>query len=440
MVVQVRVKNFLSICDEQVFSLVAANGILEKNSLLNENLVAVDEQLSLVKAAVVYGANASGKSNLLKAIAFLATALSEAPPDGLAVEDYQPFVLSRTTSDAPTLLEVVFLVNGVRYRYGFEVLRQHVVSEWFYVWRKQETVVFHRTPSELQIGRSYPKLRELQNKGMINSAALLANLGALFNDESCLLLKGWAQKVSYFDPIRGMNNLLLSLQHRGRSKETVGYLRDPEGKQRVLELLRMADLSIDDVEVVEEKSALGSMLRDRELSPVTNPRILSVRKVWEPETRRFRSVTAPLFEFESQGTQKLFCLIGMIFRVLDEGGLLVADDLGAKLHPLLTQRIGQLFNQRATNPRNAQFVFSTHDTSLLSAGLFRRDQIWFTEKDLKGETRLYALTDYFPGGRTVRNDEQLEKNYMAGKYGGVPYLGDFDNLLETTASQSGADE
>lgn len=424
----------MSFRDGHEFSLVAAGGLRERNDDLIGNVVSIDDQMSLVKTAVVYGANASGKSNLLRAIAFMAHALTEKQDDGLAVGNYQPFLLSQSKSEAPTLLEAIFLHKGQHFRYGFEVKNRLVTAEWLFVWRKQETMVFERRGGELRVGRTYPKLRELQSKQMVNSAALLVNLGALFNDDVCLEVKEWARTINYFNPAKEINNLLLQRLKMGHSEETVNYLQDEKGKSRVLELLRVADLGIDDIEIVEEKSLLGGFRQKKDAPPFTNAQIFTVRRSWEEETNSFRTVRMPLFEFESEGTRKLFTLIGRVLATLDGGGIFVADELDAKMHPLLTQRIVQLFNRQSTNPHNAQFVFATHDTNLLSAGLFRRDQIWFTEKDLKGATQLYALTDYRPDGKTVRNDEPLEKNYLVGKYGGVPYLGDFDALLESESS------
>ena len=424
----------MSVRDEQVFSLVAATGIREKGNALTENVVTVSEHLDLVKTAVVYGANASGKSNLLRAINFLVMALHETPPAGTAVEKSQPFVLDRQTTNEPSLLEAVFLIDGVQYRYGFEIRNQLVVAEWLYVWRKQETIIFERHDNTLRIGRAYPKLKELQAKSMINDASLLLNLGALFNDESCLHVKKWASRVRYYHQVQELGLILSPLLSTGDDDATVTYLLDATGKERVLQLLQVADIGIDDLEVVEEKSFWGNIFRSKDQPPVTKPMVHTIRRVWDEKERIFHNVSMPLMYFESEGTRKLFNLIGLVLTILDEGGVFIADELDTKLHPLLTQRIVQLFNSPVTNPHNAQFVFATHDTNLLSAGLFRRDQIWFTEKDAKGATQLYALTDYKPGGKTVRNDEQLEKNYIAGKYGGIPYLGNFDALFDPKSS------
>lgn len=422
MLVQFRLRNFMSFRDEQVFSLVAANGLREKGNGLADN-VAEEGNLSLMKSAVVYGANASGKSNLLRAIAFFVSSLTETPPDGKAVGEYKAFLLDRQSVNEPTLLEAVFVLGEKQYRYGFEVIGQMVQAEWLYVGGKKESTVFDRQREVLRIGRSYTKLKELQSKEMINEASLLVNLGALFNEESCLQVKYCTLKFRELSP-----KLPLAIKYLVESQR---YLLKPSNKSRVLHLLQAADLGIKEI-----------LFRER-VSPSPIPTyqnhhldIFTVRRVWDESSKSFQKVTMPLREFESEGTQKLVNLIGIILMTLDEGGILIADELDAKLHPLLTQRIVQLFNSPATNPKNAQIVFATHDTNLLGAGLFRRDQIWFMEKDLKGATQLYALTDFKPGGKTVRNDEPLEKNYIAGKYGGIPFLGDFDALFEPESEVS----
>lgn len=446
MLVHFRIRNFMSIRDEQIFSLVAVSGLKEQQEHLSNNLIVATGELDVLRSAVVYGANASGKSNLLRAIEFFIDSITLAPPTGSAVSSYSPFVLDQKSPGEPTLLEAIFVMNNVVYRYGFEVQQQAVIAEWLFIRRKQETYVFDRSSVELRINRPYKKLIELQNNKMVAQTALLLNLGALFNDETCQTVQNWASDVRC---IQGTEDY----QFRDY---TIQYLEKPENKQRILNLLRDADLGIEDIELIrpEKKTltevvvkptkfyggdwipsnptALTEYLQGsyRMKTSIQNIGLKSTRVFWDARTSQFKSISMPFNSFESQGTQKFFNLIGLILWHLDNGGVLIADELDTKLHPLLTQRIVQLFNSSLTNPRNAQFVFATHDTNLLSAGLFRRDQIWFTEKDSLGATQLYALTDYKPGGKTVRNDEQLEKNYIAGKYGGIPYLGNFDALFE----------
>lgn len=432
MLVQFRLRNFMSFRDEQVFSMVAANGLREKNSDLSENVIEATDQLSLLKSAVVYGANASGKSNLLRAIAFFVSTLTETPPEGKAVQEYKPFLLDQHLADSSTLLEAVFISKNTHYRYGFEVYDQRVVAEWLYIVGKKESNVFDRSENEIRVGRAYPKLKELQSKEMINSASLLVNLGALFNDERCLEAKKWAAKAGEFNSRK--STVIDSL---GNYLAIVRYLQEPKNKDRVLHLLQVADLGIDEIALKEQDQPYIFPLFQTSQTDV-----FTVRKVWDERSKSFQSTSMPLLEFESEGTQRFFFLIGLILAVLDNGAPFIADELDAKLHPLLTQRIVQMFNSPETNPNNAQLIFATHDTNLLSASLFRRDQIWFTEKDLKGATQLYALTDYKPSGKGVRNDEQLEKNYIAGKYGGIPFLGDFEALFEpdVPVSEVGIDE
>ena len=463
MFVQFRVRNFMSVRDEQVFSLVAANGLRERNEILSDNVVAVSDQLDLLKTAVVYGANASGKSNLLRALNFYIESVLLSTRSGSTIGSYSPFVLDEQSATEPTLLEAVFIVDAVIYRYGFEVQQQAVVSEWLFVRRKQEAYVFERTTDYIRVNRPYKKLHELQSNAMVAPSVLLLPLGALFNDETCQTVQRWAANVQY---VEGTEDY----QFRDY---TVQYLERPEKKQRILDLLRSADLGIEDIELVEREFDMaipapkyygggdwtpsnptafgqlssqlnepypqGSFRMPTAVKALSKYTIRTKRLMWNADSNAFKLVSKPLSTFESQGTQKFFNLIGLILLILDKGGILIADELDTKLHPLLTQRIVQLFNSPVTNPMGAQFVFATHDTNLLSAvgptgRLFRRDQIWFTEKDVKGATLLYALTDYKPG-KTVRNDEQLEKNYIAGKYGGVPYLGNFDDLFEKSTDE-----
>lgn len=461
MLVQFRIRNFMSIRDEQVFSLVAVKGLREKDEQLSDNIITVSDQTDLVKTAVIYGANASGKSNLLRAMDFFFNTITDSPQSNSSIGLYSPFILDPDYEGKPTLLESVFIINQTTYRYGFEILKQAIVSEWLFIQRKQESYVFERTDGELRINRPYKKLHELQSKDMIGHSIFLLRLGALFNDETCLSVVKWADGIR---SIEGTDDYKFE-------GYTIQYLEKPEYKQRIIDLLRSADLGIEDIELIPYESKgtavavskpqfygggeaypfdrlkdmywQGPIRKKNYATPENNYHsINSKRKIWDKSSNQFVIVSRPLKTFESQGTKKFFNLIGLIIWYLENGGILIADELDTKLHPLLTQRIVQLFNSSITNKKNAQFIFATHDTNLLNAEgsvvrLFRRDQIWFTEKDNTGATQLYALTDFKPGGKTVRNDEQLEKNYIAGKYGGIPYLGNFDALFE---SKSLADE
>ncbi|MDB5243637.1 MAG: putative abortive infection protein [Spirosoma sp.] len=456
MLVQFRIKNFMSIRDEQVFSLVAVKGLREKDEQLRDNIIIVSDQFDLVKTAVIYGANASGKSNLLRAMDFFFNTITDSPQSNSSIGLYSPFILDPDYEGKPTLLEAVFVINQTTYRYGFEILKQAIVSEWLFIQRKQESYVFERAGNELRVNRPYKKLHELQSKDMIGQSVFLLRVGALFNDETCLSIVRWADDVR---SIEGTDDYKFE-------GYTIQYLEKPEYKQRILDLLRSADLGIEDIELIpyESKGIVvppikfygggeaypvdkskdmywqGPIRKKNYATPESNYHsINSKRKIWDTASNQFITVSRPLKTFESQGTKKFFNLIGLIISYLDNGGILIADELDTKLHPLLTHRIVQLFNNSITNKKNAQFIFATHDTNLLNAEgsvvrLFRRDQIWFTEKDNTGATQLYALTDYKPGGRSVRNDEQLEKNYIAGKYGGIPYLGNFDALFEPKSS------
>ena len=149
----------------------------------------------------------------------------------------------------------------------------------------------------------------------------------------------------------------------------------------------------------------------------------SVHHLYDKNGTVCGSVHFPFDENESSGTRKLFDMSGPIFDTLEKGTVLVVDELDAKMHPLISQQIIRLFNNPVTNPNNAQLIFTTHDTHLLSTKMLRRDQIWFTEKNRSEQTDLYCLTDIvLPDGTKPRNDANYEKNYIAGRYGAVPYI------------------
>jgi AAA15 family ATPase/GTPase len=180
---------------------------------------------------------------------------------------------------------------------------------------------------------------------------------------------------------------------------------NPEMKARIVEFARFADFGIDNIEKIDNA-------------------IVSVHTQYDNEGSEVRSVNFPFKKNESEGTIKYFSLAYPIIDALDNGKRLIIDEFDSKMHPLLTRKIIALFNSKETNPKNAQLIFTTHDTNLLSTNIFRRDQIWFTQKDRYGATELYSLVEY-----KVRNDAPFEKEYLMGKYGAIPVVGDFAKLF-----------
>lgn len=401
MIIQFTIGNFLSFKEQSTFSL-AASALKEIQVPAEDILFNIgDAGLTLMKSAVIYGANASGKSNFIKALEFFKWYVVNSSKDIQAGErvNVESFRLNAETADKPSSFEAIFCDKDNQFRYGFEADNTIVHTEWFYQKgnkkRVKEVELFYREKDVFDVHPKFSVGKEVVGKKMVRANALLLSVAAQFNDPTATGIMRWLNDTTI---ISGSNDEkiwnMAALQ-----------LDDSKMKQRIVEFSRYADLGIDAIEKVDNT-------------------IVSTHTQYDNEGNEIKSVTFPFRKNESEGTIKYFSLAYPIIDALDNGKRLIIDEFDSKMHPLLTCRIISLFNSKDTNPNNAQLVFNTHDTNLLSANIFRRDQIWFTQKDRYGATELYSLAEY-----KVRNDASFEKDYLAGKYGAIPILGDLARLF-----------
>ncbi|MFM9264565.1 AAA family ATPase [Tychonema sp. BBK16] len=404
--------------------MVAAN-IVAKNKHLDEaNVFAVDDELKLLKSAAIYGANASGKSNLGKSLSFMKWFMVNSSKETQSTEkiNVERFRLSTETEDKPSFFEIVFLIDKKKYRYGFEVNRDRVVSEWlFYVPKQRETKLFDRNYNIIKISKTY-KADGIQEKTRHN--ALFLSVSAQFNVKIAeQILAGLTNKLKIISGLRDDKHLIDTVQQ---------CLAEDKNKEAILRLIRKLDLGIDEVEV-QEREITSDILPDifpdelKKFLVKSGGSATSIGTLHQKFDGQGRHTSMELFsldEQESEGTKKVFALGGPLFDTLSNGKVLVIDEFDARLHPLISRAIVDLFNSNDTNPNNAQFIFMTHDTNLLSNKIFRRDQIWFTEKNRQGATDLYSLAEY-----NIRNDASFESDYIKGKYGAIPYIMNLNHLI-----------
>lgn len=411
--IEFSVSNFLSFKERMLFSMVASND----DALQESNVFEAGKQ-RLVKSAVVYGANASGKSNLLNAMSFMRYMVLTSSKDTQANEDIDVdrFKLSTECEGKPSLFEIVFIRKGCTYRYGFEVDRKKVHSEWLYsIPKTKEAELFVREGNKIKVNTvRFKEGRDLNDKTREN--ALFLSVCAQFNGKISTDILTWVRYVNF---ISGLHDHGLGV--------TVKKLKEPEQKRRIMEITRIADLCIDDIEGSTEKPTLENLPKDmpEEMKKDILKRdmmfveLKTVHRKFGANKEEVGKVTFDIEENESGGTQKYLSMAGPILDTIENGKILVIDELDARLHPLLTQAIVALFNSPA-NRTNAQLIFASHDTGLLNNKLFRRDQIWFTEKDHYGATSLYSLVEL----RGVRKEASFGKDYVLGKYGAIPFIGD----------------
>lgn len=435
MLINFSLTNYKTFRERAEWSMVATDDI----TFEEDNVAAVPEfGLRLLKSAAVYGANASGKSNLLQVLGLMRSVVRGIPKVG-PDESFpvEPFRLNPTTAAEPTEIEIIFLVNGVRYRYGFEADTAHVVAEWLFTKNPEqeaETEVFYRNEQVFELpADGSPQLRYLRDADVVRKNELLLLRAAENNSPEATKVYEW---------FRGLN-LVTSLDTRRYRNVLIAILNDPDWAPMLLELVQAADLNItsavpdmlDMDNLPDDIPAEAAQRMRTAVAEATKPTqiwrdVQTQHPVYNDDQQPQGHIWFRLQKEESHGTLQFFTLMALILDTLRRGSIMVVDELETALHPQLVHKIVSLFHSPTYNSNGAQLLFNTHDTNLLAADSpFRRDQIWFTEKDKYGAAKLYSLADFesptpAQPGQPVRFDH-LERDYLNGRYGAVPFLGRF---------------
>lgn len=421
MLIEFRVKNFRSLRDEQVLSMVASSDkTLKETHVLETGLKAAP---GLLRSAAIYGANASGKSTLLRALQYMRSVVAESAVSVRPGQTFsvQPFRLDPASAAEPTEFEVSFLRDGIRYQYGFAMTSERIVSEHLLVYKAFKPQRWFQRHHDDHTGKDvYEFGPGLKGQKQVWEDATRAN--ALFLSMAVQLNSEALQPV--FDWF--VNDLVIINEHDHLSPgAAIKALQDETARKRLCNLIRSADISLADINVTTRKVPGQYVHFD------ASTRTVDVRQEDMDELEvHFRHTTDEgeadfTLEDESSGTRNLLFLAAPILDILKKGSILLVDELDTSLHTLLVRELVRLFNTPQTNTGNAQLIFTTHDTSLLDAeGLFRRDQIWFMEKGADQASSLVALSEYSP-----RKNEALERGYLMGRYGGIPLLDRSQGLL-----------
>jgi uncharacterized protein len=418
MLIEFQVQNFRSFKERQTLSMVGAN-LSEhiKSNTFDSELKGFDR---LLRTAVVYGANAAGKTNLMRAIQIMQSfVISSASTTGAAHYPYQPFKLSKATRSAPTEFEITFVQNGTRYEYGFHMGAKRIEKEWL-IEHVQST---NRTRGRLLFARNWenrenkytwdfgPSFKGERStwSNSTRAEALFLSTATQLNSLQLRPVFDWFQKKLVIVAGQTTLNQSLSLQ----------VWDQPDGKARLLPFLKEADLGIVDISIEKKSLPIGGGV-------VIGPGIVQPRAGLPPDIVQVKLSHAsddpqePVsfdLDDESSGTKILFMTAGAWLNVIGNGEVLLFDEIDTNMHPKLLTFLIQKFHSDTTNPKNAQLICSTHNTTLLDREIFRRDQFWFVEKDKVGASKLYPLTDFKP-----RNDEVIERWYLRGRYGALPVL------------------
>lgn len=419
MLVSFSVENFLSFKDRQTLDMTAVATCKERQ-LLN---VFKANTKPLLKSAVVYGANASGKTNFVSALSFFKYFIVNSSKDSISSEEIHvvPFLLNKKTQELPSKFEIEFIMNETLYRYGFCVTNKLVTQEWLFQNNKS---LFLRENSGkddiIQIKKAWGNAIGLEERTRAN--ALFLTVCAQFAMPQAEAIIKWISN----------NLVIISGAHPNNlTQYTCSQMSSDDYNEKILHFLRNADMNIVKLTVDQLENNY-----EQNSTNVEKYDIYSSHNVYDDNGEVVDQEVFPFNLFESLGTQKAFALAGPISNALNKGLVLVVDELDSRLHPIFTRRIVSLFNSCETNPQNAQLIFNTHDTNLLSykvyneqthkeENMLRRDQVYFAEKDFIEATHIYSLIEFKKKkGNKVRNDASFEKDYLSGLYGAIPFIGD----------------
>ena len=417
MLIEFTVENFRSFRSPQTFSMVASAATEHATS--NTFRSEIKGFGDFLRTAAVYGPNAAGKTNLLRALQFMQSlVINSAATTPVAPYLHSPFVFARSQRRKPSKFSVTFAHGGIWYEYGFSMGPERIEGEWLieHVHSRGRTM-FERTylgDKKRYDWKFSPSLRG--QKALWSEATrpttLFLSTAIQLNSKQLQPVYEWFQKRLVV--ITGITTLNAAL--------TLKLLAEPDGKARLLPFLQEADLGITDIKITKELLPVGGGYvpgpnQILEHDPSTNTyRLVKVTLSHPMVDEKGKQIGLDLSE-ESNGTQVLFRNAGAWLNVFANGEVLLLDEIDTSLHPLLTRFLIQRFHSRSNNPKNAQLIFTTHNTTLLDQRLFRRDQIWFVEKDRSLASKLYPLTDFKP-----RKDEDLESWYVRGRYGALPLL------------------
>jgi AAA15 family ATPase/GTPase len=435
MLIEFKVANYRSVGEEQILSLIPSG----KQKEYSDNIISNGKHTAL-NALAIYGANGSGKSNLLLAMGLLDKLIHlSARSSSITKLPYDPFLLRDGWETKPTKFEITFVIEKNKYRYGVEFSRDEIVREWLF--RKstgREVVLFLREKDIIDPTSGFKgntKIIDLAIEATKNNALFLSTCD-MFNVDEAKLIFNW---FKHFNNIDGIDT-------EEEEIKTVNMWDNAEEKEEITQYLLRLNLGLtgidiskkefDEVDLPKNINESTRNLLIKKLSGSQGYSIQALHKMYSFDGNEVKqNISWNFDERESKGTIKALHLSGPILWALKNGGVLVIDEIEAKMHPLITLDTINLFLNKQTNPNNAQLIFATHDTNLLTYSNLRRDQIYFTEKNKWESTEIFSLSDFVyigdklnSKGEKERPDTDKEKRYFEGRYGAIPFLGPFKPL------------
>ena len=422
MLIEFNVKNYRSIKDKMTLSMVASNS--DKTSLPNNLIKGVLKNDNLLRSALIYGANASGKTNVLLALNFFKrhVLLSANNPKGSGIK-FEPFKLEDNSKKNPTEMGIAFLKNGIRYIYEISFNKERVVYESLQSYESiRPKILFKRhfnKPKTKDVSK-YHKIHEYyyyfpeytkKQKEIANNT----------NENTLYLSKTRTENFKLTDDVYEWFDNLVFMGPDSVGEDFTLRLSEKSEKYKnlILNALNIADFAIDNFKSESTLVNYEELPKQIKSLLAQNPDIKHLNKLLRNEFWVYHK--GKPFDFmseESEGTKKMFSIIGPIIDALEKGKVMIFDEFEVKLHPDLNKFILDLFHNPTQNKQNCQLIFTTHNTNLLDLDNIRRDQVWFTEKNPKScATELYSLLEFKP-----RKDKNIERGYLAGKYGALPFI------------------
>ena len=404
MLIEFSIENFRSIKEKMTLSMVAT-----KDTSLDGNLIknALKED-SLLKSAVIYGANASGKTNVLLALNFLKALVlnSHNHQKGQSIV-FTPFKLDKKCLEKPTKFHIVFIKKDIKYEYTIAFNKERIIDEILYYFpNNKKALLFERNKENYKFTID-EKDQNFIAKRTLENVLYLSKATQENYEKTAPVLEWFRDELQFVGPYQPVFS----------EEFTINLLnKDKKLKDLILKALFEADIGIENIDAnIKKLDDFPESIPQEIKSFLAN--VKAPFKQTDIKTFH-KGIQFEFFTEESEGTKRMFSLIGPWIDALLNGKILVIDELDTKLHHMLNIFLINLFHDTTQNKTNAQLIFTTHNTNLLDQDIFRRDQIWFTEKNAKtGSTDLYSLTEYSP-----RKDKDIEKGYLSGKYGAIPFI------------------
>ncbi len=427
MFIEFQFANFRSFRDLQRFSL-QASPMRSNENTMSEDHVFEASGFRLLKTKSIYGSNASGKSNLTLALnEFTTMVIRSVSEEGLTRDIWdQRFKLIADWDDQPVFFQYTFLADKIVYRYGFQVLDNVISQEWLYSGEGyNEKLFFMRSPEGFKIeednfkgGEYFQQQLQQGDSELFRPDSLFLTAAALNGNKIAALLRNSMMKMIIVDGVDDSvaTRFALHVLENGSQAQ----------QKAIRDFLCASDTGISDIEIQEvndsnyRKKILKSRPKEEQDKVKSNvlKGLFSKHGVYDDEGKRVEDISVPFGEWESEGTRKLFSIGSLVIESLTGGGILFVDEFDARFHPNLTLQIVKLYQDKRTNPLNAQLIFVTHDATLQRRAKLRRDEICFVNKDKYGISFLRTLIEF----KGVRKDATYDKEYLDGTYNAIPYL------------------